>query len=136
MLYLVKKNKAYLLAVFGILAYCTLFSIFIVLLFDPSEKILSIDKLVHFGVFSMLTYFLFFTFSYQEKIWFIKKHRTGLTVIVASLIGIGVEVYQLYNPTRSFNVNDMIANLSGALFTVVLIKYLPKRIKKLRKYSV
>jgi len=136
LLYLVKKNKAYLLAVFGILAYCTLFSIFIVLLFDPSEKILSIDKLVHFGVFSMLTYFLFFTFSYQEKIWFIKKHRTGLTVIVASLIGIGVEVYQLYNPTRSFNVNDMIANLSGALFTVVLIKYLPKRIKKLRKYSV
>ncbi|MBS4034928.1 MAG: VanZ family protein [Ignavibacterium sp.] len=97
---------------------------------------MSIDKLVHFGVFSMLTYFLFFTFSYQEKIWFIKKHRTGLTVIVASLIGIGVEVYQLYNPTRSFNVNDMIANLSGALFTVVLIKYLPKRIKKLRKYSV
>ncbi|HSL89262.1 MAG TPA: VanZ family protein [Ignavibacteriaceae bacterium] len=136
MLYLVKKNKLYLLAVFGILAYCTLFSIFIVLLFDPSEKILSIDKLAHFGVFSLLTYFIFFTFSYQEKIWFIKKHRTGLTVIVASLIGIGIEVYQLYTPTRSFNVNDMIANLSGALFTVLLIKYLPKKIKKLRKYSV
>jgi VanZ family protein len=136
LLYLVKKNKLYLLAVFGILAYCTLFSIFIVLLFDPSEKILSVDKLAHFGVFSLLTYFIFFTFSYQEKIWFIKKHRTGLTVIVALLIGIGIEVYQLYTPTRSFNVNDMIANLSGALFTVLLIKYLPKKIKKLRKYSV
>lgn len=136
LLYTIKKNRLYLIAVFSILVYCVLFSIFIVLLFDPKEKILSVDKLLHFGVFSVLSYFLYFLFSYQEKIWFIKKHRTNLTLIIACSIGVGIEFLQLLTPAYSTSVNDMFANLCGAIFTVLVIKYLPKKIKKLRKVSI
>lgn len=136
MLYIIKKNKYYLIAVLSLLVYIVLFSIFVVMLVDPSESIMGIDKLIHFGVFSILSYFLFFGFSYQEKIWFLKKHRTGLTLMIASIIGIGIELLQLLTPTRSTNMNDMIANLSGAIFTVLIIKYLPNRIKKLKRVSI
>ena len=106
------------------------------MLVDPSESMMGIDKLIQFGVFSILSYFLFFGFSYQEKIWFLKKHRTGLTLIIASIIGIGIELLQLLTPARSTNIDDMIANLSGAIFTVLIIKYLPNRIKKLKRVSI
>lgn len=106
------------------------------MLADPSESVLGVDKLFHFGAFSILSYFLFFGFSYQEKIWFLKKHRTGLTLVITSIIGIGIELLQILTPTRSTNTDDMIANLTGAIFTVLVIKFLPKRIKKLKRVSI
>ena len=106
------------------------------MLVDPSEKIMGVDKLIHFGVFSIFSYFLYFGFSYQEKIWFLKKHRTVLTLAIASAIGIAIEFLQILTPTMSTSVYDMIANLSGAIFTVLVIKYLPNRIKKLKRISI
>lgn len=106
------------------------------MLVDPSEKIMGVDKLIHFGVFSIFSYFLYFGFSYQEKIWFLKKHRTKLTLIIASTIGISIEFLQLLTPSYSTSINDMFANLSGAIFTVLIIKYLPNRIKKLKRISI
>jgi glycopeptide antibiotics resistance protein len=134
--FILKKNRRYLIAVLSILIYSVILSIFIVMLIDPAERIMGVDKLIHFGVFSIISYFLYFSFSYQEKIWFVKKHRTVLTLVIASAIGIGIEFLQILTPTMSTNIYDMIANLSGAMFTLLIIKYLPNRIKKLKRISI
>lgn len=106
------------------------------MLIDPSEELMAIDKLTHFSVFSLLSYFVYFTFSYQEKVWFFKKHRTILTIIFTSIIGIAIELLQLLTPNRSTNIYDVMANLSGIVFTLLIIKYLPERIKKLKRVSI
>jgi len=106
------------------------------MLLDPAEKAFALDKLTHFGVFSLLSYVIYFTLTYQDKVWFLKKHRQGLTIIFALLIGASIEFVQLYMPTRNTSIFDMIANLCGILFTVLIIKHSPKRIKNLKRYGI
>jgi VanZ family protein len=108
----------------------------VIMLLDPSEKAFALDKLTHFGAFSILSYLIYFAISYQDKIWFLKKHRTVMTILFALFIGASIEIIQLYMPTRSTNVFDEVANLCGILFTLLIIKYLPARIKKLKRFGI
>lgn len=136
MLYLLKKNRAYLISTFLIIFYPMIIILVISMLLDPAEKAFALDKLTHFAIFSLLTYVIYFTFSYQDKVWFLKKHRQSLTIIFALLIGASIEFIQLYMPTRNTSIFDMIANLCGILFTVLIIKYSPRRIKNLKRYGI
>lgn len=136
MLNLIKKNKTYLIATFLMIFYPMVLLLVVIMLLDPSEKAFALDKLTHFGAFSILSYVIYFAISYQDKIWFLKKHRTVMTIIFALFIGASVEIIQLYMPTRSTNVFDEIANFCGILFTLLIIKYLPTRIKKLKRFGI
>lgn len=136
MLNLIKKNKTYLIATFLMIFYPMVLLLVVIMLLDPSEKAFALDKLTHFGAFSILSYVIYFVISYQDKIWFLKKHRTVMTIIFALFIGASVEIIQLYMPTRSTNVFDEIANFCGILFTLLIIKYLPTRIKKLKRFGI
>ena len=136
MFYLWKKNRTYLLFTFAIIVYLTIVFSFILMLIDPDEKSIAADKFVHFGIFSLLSYFIFFTFSFQSKIWFLKKHRYILTVITALFIGGLIEYVQFYIPDRTVNIYDVVADLCGTVFTVLTIKHLPRSIKKLQRYSI
>ncbi len=136
MLYLFKKNKAYLISLFLIIFYAIIFLLVIIMIIDPDEKEFAFDKLQHFSVFSILTYFIYFILSYQDKIFFLKKHRTALTIILGLCVGASIEIYQLYLPNRSTSVYDMMADLGGILFTIFIIKYSPNRIKKLKRYGI
>lgn len=136
MFYLWKKNRTYLLFTFSLVVYLTIIVSFLLMLIDPSEKSISEDKFVHFGIFSLLTFFIYYFLTFQSKVWFFKKHRTILTIILSFLIGGTIEYIQLFIPNRSTNIYDMIANLCGTLLTVLTIKNLPKSIKSLQKYSI
>lgn len=136
MLYLFKKNRAYLFSMFLIIFYPMVFLLVISMLLDPTEKAFALDKLSHFAAFSVLSYFMYFILTYQDKIWFFKKHRTVLTIIFGLLVGASIEIVQLYLPNRSTNIFDMVANLCGILFTVFIIKHSPKRINKLKRYGI
>ena len=136
MLYLFKKNRTYLIATFLIIFYPMVLFLVISMLLDPSEKTFALDKLSHFAAFSVLSYFIYFILLYQEKIWFFKKHRTALTIKFGLFVGASIEIVQLYMPNRSTNIFDMIANLCGILFTILIIKYSPQRIKKLKRYGI
>ena len=136
MFYLFKKNRAYLIATFLIIFYPMILSLVIIMLLDPSEKAFALDKLTHFGAFSIITYFIYFILSYQNRIFYFKIHRTAMTILFALTIGATIEIIQLFMPTRSTNIFDMIANLSGILFTIPIIKYSPERIKKLKRYGI
>ena len=136
MLYLFKKNRAYLIATFLIIFYPVVLLLVIIMILDPSEKAFALDKLTHFAVFSILSYFCYFIFSYQDRIMFLKIHRTSLTIIFALFIGALIEIIQLFIPNRSTSIYDMMANLCGILFTILIIKHSPKRIKKLKRYGI
>lgn len=73
------------------------------------------DKLVHFGIFALLT-FLWCRVGTLNKegeiIW--KKLLTNLLVF-SIFFPILVEYLQLYVPNRSFEVEDIIANLLGGV---------------------
>ena len=136
MLNLFIKNRAYLFSTFLIIFYPMVLFIVIIMMLDPSEKAIALDKLTHYGSFSLLSYFIYFILSYQDKIWFLKKHRTVLTILFALFIGASIEIVQLYMPNRSSSIFDMIADLCGILFTVLIIKYSPKSIKKLKRFGI
>ncbi|HMN25296.1 MAG: VanZ family protein [Ignavibacteriaceae bacterium] len=106
------------------------------MIIDPDEKEFAFDKLQHFSVFSILTYFIYFILSYQDKIFFLKIHRTAITILFALSIGASIEIVQLYMPNRSSSIYDMMADLCGILFTILIIKYSPQRIKKLKRYGI
>jgi VanZ family protein len=135
MINLFVRNRLYLIVTLLIIVYTMIIVCFFLMLLDPSEKSIS-DKFIHFGFFSLLSYIIYFTLSYQDKIWFLKKHRTAITILITLLVGASVEIIQLYMPTRSSNIFDMIANLCGASFTILIIKYSPEKIKKLKRIGI
>jgi VanZ family protein len=73
------------------------------------------DKLIHLGVFAVLT-FLWSrvgTIDHQGAlIW--KKLLTNLLVFTI-IFPILVEYLQMYVPNRSFEIEDIIANLTGGI---------------------
>ncbi len=136
MFYLFKKNRAYLTATFFLIFYTIVLFLVIIMILDPSEKEFAFDKLIHFSAFSLMSYFIYFVFAYQDKIWFFKKHRTKLTILLALAVGASIEIVQLYMPTRTSSIYDVMADLSGTFFTILIIKYSPQRIKKLKRYGI
>lgn len=135
MINLLLRNRLYLFVTLLIIVYIMIIVCFILMLLDPSEKSIS-DKFIHFGFFSLLSYIMYFALSYQDKLWFLKKHRTVITILFALLIGALIEIIQLYMPTRTSNIFDEIANLCGALFTILIIKYSPNKIKELKRIGI
>ena len=73
MLYLFKKNRAYLIATFLIIFYPMVLLLVISMLLDPSEKTFALDKLSHFAAFSVLSYFIYFILLYQDKDMVLQK---------------------------------------------------------------
>ena len=133
MIQLLKKNLFYLSITLAIVIYCIILVRFILVLYDPSDQLIAADKILHFCAFSLLSFVLYFSMSFQNGISFLRKHRAVLTVIFAGIIGTVIEFVQYYIPGRSVNIYDWIANFSGSLFTVLIIKFIPKRIKRLRR---
>ncbi len=135
MLYLIKKNKAYLLATLLIIVYSIAFLLILIMLLDPAEKAFAFDKLQHFSAFSLFSYLVYFLLSYQDKNLFLKIHRTSITIIVGLMVGVSIEIVQLFLPDSSSSIFDVFADFCGVLFTIIIIKYSPKPIKKLKRYG-
>ena len=72
------------------------------------------DKLIHFVTFFILTTEFYFIFDTRNKS--LKKLRY-ITFIICTLVsGIALEIVQnLVNPSRVFDLNDIIANILGSL---------------------
>lgn len=87
----------------------------------PLGTVSNLDKLVHAFFHFVLTFFCFL---------FLKSHAkdpNSLKPLIASFIfsvffGIGIEIAQeLFTTTRHAEVFDVLANLSGATLTVVVV---------------
>ena len=80
------------------------------------------DKSLHFIGFFILSLLLIFTFkNYTAKRVYLKS------LIVAIIIGILIEIIQLFIPERSFSLLDLAADLGGIFLAMVLAWTFSKR---------
>ena len=80
------------------------------------------DKVVHFFGFFVLSLLLFVTLK------FYKVKNTYVIAFAASLlVGIFIEVVQLFIPSRSFSLLDIVADLFGIIVSLVLTWSFSKR---------
>ncbi|OYX82572.1 MAG: hypothetical protein B7Y83_14320 [Flavobacteriales bacterium 32-34-25] len=92
----------------------------------PEIKILYVDKILHaffYFIFSILWF-------YALRFYFRKQSRAkllGIVFIMALLFGILIELFQTFFTTfRSGDVIDVVANTSGSLLAIGLIKFIDK----------
>lgn len=87
----------------------------------PDAPVMQADKLVHFSMYALLSVVLF-------KGFFNKKLHiaVGIACILSFFYGFIVECSQYYfSSTRMFDVFDIFANGTGAIFAYVIVnKYL------------
>jgi VanZ family protein len=79
------------------------------------------DKAEHFIAYFVLTGFLCITNMVQNKIYLFRTHPFTPAFLFAALYGFLNEIIQLYVPGRSCDFKDWLADVSGAMFAVVLL---------------
>jgi VanZ family protein len=85
------------------------------------------DKIEHFGAYGLLSVFLYLNLFFQNRFELLKKFPAIFTIIFASLYGLLDELHQLLVPGRSCEFLDWLADFSGALIGVLIIKWLLKK---------
>lgn len=78
-------------------------------------KILNADKFYHFVAFTILTFVFKLAF---------RKIKTLIIFFIPTLLGVGIEIIQIYMPTRSFGLDDIIADFIGVFCGYYLAKQL------------
>jgi len=92
------------------------------------------DKIGHFIAYFIFTllWFGFFFFSKKRKENF--KQSIIKSLIICILYGGLMELFQMVlTDYRSFDWNDIVANTSGVIFAVVLIKFFESRSMNIQK---
>ncbi len=93
----------------------------------PSTMSISVgvsDKIEHFGAYGLLSVFLFLALKFQSKYSVLSDYPATFTVIIASLYGIIDEFHQLYIPGRSAEFYDWLADFSGSILAVIILRLL------------
>ena len=72
-----------------------------------------IDKLTHFLLFGLLTIVVLQIASESESSWTNQLIKWGFVLLGMNAVGVIGESIHLWVPYRSFELNDMIANLLG-----------------------
>ena len=93
----------------------------------PSTMSISVgvsDKIEHFGAYGLLSVFLFLALKFQSKYSVLSDYPATFTIIIASLYGIIDEFHQLYIPGRSAEFYDWLADFSGSILAVIILRLL------------
>jgi len=86
----------------------------------PKTKLLNIphiDKLIHFGLFFVLSLLLDFGFRKQPLKSFMRENHYTISLLFCVIFGVGTELLQLVftSQGRSGTMLDFMANFSGTL---------------------
>ena len=87
---------------------------------NPWLRFFLSDPFMHFLIFGLLTLLIFKGF-YDEGRRFIPLIKIGL---ISSGYGLLIEIYQGFLPWRSFGLDDLIWNIVGVLFTLLVCRRL------------
>lgn len=86
----------------------------------PDSKLFSYDKLAHLGVFAILSGLVMFG-SCRTNLF--GRTKTALLVyplMISIVYSAGLEYLQTFSPGRTSDVYDLIANIAGAIFGVLV----------------
>ena len=73
-----------------------------------------IDKLIHFGIFSILCSLICWSLS-SAQIWKKSIYKIILAIVITSLYAASDEFHQLFTPNRSVEALDWAADTVGAI---------------------
>ncbi len=73
------------------------------------------DLFTHFVSYALLTYLTAVWWARQRKSKFLRRHAMTGAVLFAALMGLGLEVAQIFIPGRYYAQADVIANAAGAV---------------------
>ena len=84
---------------------------------NTSETISSLDKLIHFFAFLVLSYLLWSAYTLPRP--FISS------ILILSMFGLSIELLQHFVPNRIFSLHDFAADIAGIIAGVVLYWVIP-----------
>lgn len=90
------------------------------------------DKIEHFGAFFVLAVLLNLALIYQRKSYLLYNYATLVTIIICFSYGAVDELHQMFIPGRSADIRDWLADSTGVLVGVFLLKI----VKNLFNYKV
>lgn len=92
-----------------------------------ADSVFRLDYLIHFCEYGILALMTFLTFADKD---FQIRYRK-LILLTAGLILFAVldEFHQKFIPGRSFNLRDILSNVTGILFTLVFTLYIFRKIR-------
>lgn len=103
----------------------------------PKVEWISSDKIVHMGVFGLLTFLCCISLVHLNNPGFVIKSPLISTAIICILYGASDEFHQYFVPNRSCEFQDWFADALGVIIAVVSIKYfLEKRYLLFRREPV
>lgn len=123
-----KKNKVLLVYIPLALYWIVIF----VLTSLPGESFPSVgisDKLQHLLAYCVLAVLLNLTIQIQNKFALLKKYPALFTFIFIFGYAVIDEVHQLFIPGRSGELGDVIADLTGGVIGLILVKLIVLRDK-------
>lgn len=81
-----------------------------------------IRKLAHFIAYTILGILIYFAYRGKQAVLF--------TLIVCLLFAISDEIHQLFIPGRSGEIRDVLIDVSGAVFGLIIVKLFIKLISR------
>jgi VanZ family protein len=100
----------------------------------PGKEAITIgvnDKIEHFGAYGLLSAILYLNLLFQEKFRLFNKYPATFAIMIASFYGMLDELHQLFVPGRSADIIDWLADFSGAVLGVIIIRFILQKIKQI-----
>jgi len=82
-----------------------------------------VDKYYHLGAYGLLSFIVYFTLTFQDRISLFKRYSASFTLLLTFIFGVLNELHQLFIPSRTFNKFDLLANILGSLLMIIVIKF-------------
>ncbi len=79
------------------------------------DELLSLDKIAHLFIFSVLVFLMIVGLSKQYAYVYLRKYALKISVITGIVYGIIIEIIQQFIPGRSFELADIVADSVGCL---------------------
>jgi len=81
------------------------------------------DKFIHAAIYFILYILFFYSLKYQTKSIKLQRFSFEFALLFTVLYGISDEFHQYFVPNRSSELNDVFADIAGALIGMAAVKY-------------
>src|SRR4030095_14444177 len=101
----------------------------------PEIELISADKLIHMGVYGLLAGLCYISLVHISKSNMFSLNPLIWSAIIASVYGASDEIHQYFVPNRSSDFLDWVADATGAIIAIIIIKYFLQSRYLLFKYQ-
>lgn len=102
----------------------------------PPVEIISIDKVVHMGVFGLLMFLCYISIVHLQKQNIFSEKPLMWSAIFCIVYGASDEFHQMFVLNRSAEVQDWVADVLGVIIACLIINYFLKKKFLLFKGSI